>query len=406
MAPRKRLYKLEDAVEMVFADSPSDDGDLLQPQSDPDYEFRERPVSNDFWITAINICLIRATTCIRSAYSCPRAINIQATLPDVCTTAQQKKRESIEKSCKSQEAWPRWVFLFQNDRGRTRVAQQRGEGPNTRATEVHASQVPGLALDTTAPWSPLQLFRLFFSHAVVHTIIANTNTHALNRLQGGKKYPWKVLTFKDFYIFLDAEVDSSDSEADSWRDEEEYDHRIDPFEDKKMREGMHKPLSPSVGLLQPRVARGCSFQKKGQTNASPPDKRRGRGKGKKTSLTPEEPGAVWNGPEVPDTAQQLPHFCPKRAPGVQGFVGVEYTPAQIFRHFFNNQAVNIICKNTNKNAEKEQAKGKKFVWEELKPVKFLMYVGLDVHGTPKTAKSKRLLEEGITLSVFSFLLLS
>jgi len=55
---------------------------------------------------------------------------------------------------------------------------------------------------------------------------------------------------------------------------------------------------------------------------------------------------------------------------------VEYTPAQIFRPFFNNQTVNLICKNPNKNAEKEQAKGKKFVWEELKPVKFLMYVGL------------------------------
>ena len=122
---------------------------------------------------------------------------------------------------------------------------------------------------------------------------------------------------------------------------------------------------------------GCSIQKKGQTNASPPDSERERKrKREKPSLTPEEPGAVWNGPEVPDTAQQLPHFCPKRAPGVQGFVGVEYTPAQIFRIFFNNQSVNIICKNTNKNAEKEQAKGKKFVWEELKPVTFLMYVGL------------------------------
>ncbi|KAF3849499.1 hypothetical protein F7725_019218 [Dissostichus mawsoni] len=145
-------------------------------------------------------------------------------------------------------------------------------------------------------------------------------------------------------------------------------HRLDVVQ--RMREGMHKPLSPSVGLLQTErennVARGCSIQKKGQTrpylNASPltvKGRGRGRGKGKKTSLTPEEPGAVWNGPEVPDTAQQLPHFCPKRAPGVQGFV-----------------ASNLICKNINKNAEKEQTKGKKFVWEELKPVKFLMYVGL------------------------------
>ncbi|KAI9522098.1 hypothetical protein NQZ68_039541 [Dissostichus eleginoides] len=95
MAPRKRLYKLEDAVEMVFADSPS--------------EMR-----------------------IYSSHNQTLIMNF----------GKQKKRESIEKSCKSQEAWPRWVFLFQNDRGRTRVAQQRGEGPNTRATEVHASQGP------------------------------------------------------------------------------------------------------------------------------------------------------------------------------------------------------------------------------------------------------------------------
>ncbi|XP_034090344.1 piggyBac transposable element-derived protein 4 [Gymnodraco acuticeps] len=182
----------------------------------------------------------------------------------------------------------------------------------------------------------------------------------------------------------DAAVDSSDSEADSWRDEEEYDHGIDPFEDKNP-EDEREDAQATVPISRPPSNRegkecgqeGAASRKKAKPMPAPLTvKGRGRGKGKKTSLTPEEPGAVWNGPEVPDTAQQLPHFCLKRAPGVQGFVGVEYTPAQIFRHFFNNQAVNIICKNTNKNAEKEQAKGKKFVWEELKPVKFLMYVGL------------------------------
>jgi len=50
MAPRKRLYKLEDAVEIVFADSPSEDEDLLQPQSDPDYELRERYVLSLFYL--------------------------------------------------------------------------------------------------------------------------------------------------------------------------------------------------------------------------------------------------------------------------------------------------------------------------------------------------------------------
>ena len=49
MPPRKRLYNLEDAVEMVFADSPSEDEDLLDlPQSDSDYELRERYVLSLF----------------------------------------------------------------------------------------------------------------------------------------------------------------------------------------------------------------------------------------------------------------------------------------------------------------------------------------------------------------------
>ncbi|KAF3842439.1 hypothetical protein F7725_024390 [Dissostichus mawsoni] len=139
----------------------------------------------------------------------------------------------------------------------------------------------------------------------------------------------------------DAAVDSSDSEADSWRDEEEYDHGIDPFEDKNP-EDERGDAQATVPISRPPSNRegkecgkeGAASRKKAKPMPAPLTvKGRGRGKGKKTSLTPEEPGAVWN-------------------------------------------AVNIICKNTNKNAEKEQAKGKKFVWEELKPVKFLMYVGL------------------------------
>ncbi|KAI9515828.1 hypothetical protein NQZ68_022182 [Dissostichus eleginoides] len=179
-----------------------------------------------------------------------------------------------------------------------------------------------------------------------------------------------------------SDVDSSDSEADSWCDEEENDHGIDPFKDKNP-EDERGDAQATVPISRPPSNRegkecgqeGAASRKRAKPMPGPLTvKGRGRGKGKETSLTPEEPGAVWNGPEVPDTAQQLPHFCPKRAPGVHGFVGVEYTPAQIFRNVFNNQAVNLICKNTNKNAEKEQAKGKKFVWEELKPVKFLIYI--------------------------------
>ena len=56
------------------------------------------------------------------------------------------------------------------------------------------ARIPGPTFDTTALWSPLSLFRLFFSNTVINTLIANTNANALKRLQAGKKMVWKVLT--------------------------------------------------------------------------------------------------------------------------------------------------------------------------------------------------------------------
>ncbi|KAF3839096.1 hypothetical protein F7725_017813 [Dissostichus mawsoni] len=90
----------------------------------------------------------------------------------------------------------------ENDRGRPQVAHQRGERPKTRATQVHASQGPGPALDPITAWSPLSLFRMFFSSSVVQRLVDNTNANALKRSQAGKKHVWKVLTVRDFYVFL------------------------------------------------------------------------------------------------------------------------------------------------------------------------------------------------------------
>ncbi|XP_054620433.1 exosome complex component RRP42 isoform X2 [Dunckerocampus dactyliophorus] len=64
------------------------------------------------------------------------------------------------------------------------------------------ARTPGPTLSTTTSWRPLSLFQLFFSASVVHTIIDNTNSNAAKRQQAGKKYTWKPLTVKDFYIFL------------------------------------------------------------------------------------------------------------------------------------------------------------------------------------------------------------
>ncbi|CAB1354041.1 unnamed protein product [Coregonus sp. 'balchen'] len=64
------------------------------------------------------------------------------------------------------------------------------------------TRVPGPTIDTTASWSPLSLFQLFFSTSVVRTIICNTNANAAKRLQSGLKFAWIPLTMRDLYILL------------------------------------------------------------------------------------------------------------------------------------------------------------------------------------------------------------
>nr|XP_033932692.1 piggyBac transposable element-derived protein 4-like [Pseudochaenichthys georgianus] len=97
----------------------------------------------------------------------------------------------------------------------------RGGSPSSRSTEEDLrwhtredkdqrpeprgfmpARVPGPALDPLTAWSPLSLFRMFFSSSVVQRLVDNTNANALKRSQAGKKYVWKVLTVRDFYVFL------------------------------------------------------------------------------------------------------------------------------------------------------------------------------------------------------------
>ncbi|CAJ1064729.1 piggyBac transposable element-derived protein 4-like [Xyrichtys novacula] len=53
---------------------------------------------------------------------------------------------------------------------------------------------PGPRIDTTVQWSPLSLFRLFFSSSTINTIINNTNANAARRLAQGAKYKWSPLS--------------------------------------------------------------------------------------------------------------------------------------------------------------------------------------------------------------------
>ncbi|CAJ1074011.1 piggyBac transposable element-derived protein 4-like [Xyrichtys novacula] len=79
---------------------------------------------------------------------------------------------------------------------------------------------PGPRIDTTVQWSPLSLFRLFFSSSTINTIINNTNANAARRLAQGAKYKWSPLSGDSFYLFLSIVLFfglvSVDSRNDYW----------------------------------------------------------------------------------------------------------------------------------------------------------------------------------------------
>ena len=63
-------------------------------------------------------------------------------------------------------------------------------------------RAPGPQLISTATYSPLQLFQLFFSISVVTSIVDNTNRYAAKRKKAGAKFAWTPLTVTEFYAFV------------------------------------------------------------------------------------------------------------------------------------------------------------------------------------------------------------
>ncbi|XP_008421750.1 piggyBac transposable element-derived protein 4-like [Poecilia reticulata] len=63
-------------------------------------------------------------------------------------------------------------------------------------------RTPGIQLDVLAPYSPKELFLLFFSADTVKTICDNTNRYAAKNQARGKKYKWVKVDTDELYKFL------------------------------------------------------------------------------------------------------------------------------------------------------------------------------------------------------------
>uniref|UniRef100_A0A3Q4AW74 PiggyBac transposable element-derived protein domain-containing protein n=1 Tax=Mola mola TaxID=94237 RepID=A0A3Q4AW74_MOLML len=63
------------------------------------------------------------------------------------------------------------------------------------------NRVPGPQLNRTANYTPLELFQLFFSTAVIDTLVKNTNAYGTKKHQGHRE-SWRTVTKEDMYSYL------------------------------------------------------------------------------------------------------------------------------------------------------------------------------------------------------------
>lgn len=101
-------------------------------------------------------------------------------------------------------------------RGRELGASSSPPAPHTAAQQWHTAddsdvepdplifmpeRLPGPQLGTLFARSPMDFFRLFFTDAVLGTLLANTNAYGAKK-QEGKKGAWREITVNDMYSFF------------------------------------------------------------------------------------------------------------------------------------------------------------------------------------------------------------
>uniref|UniRef100_A0A672LU74 PiggyBac transposable element-derived protein domain-containing protein n=1 Tax=Sinocyclocheilus grahami TaxID=75366 RepID=A0A672LU74_SINGR len=95
------------------------------------------------------------------------------------------------------------------------------------------------------------------------------------------------------------------------------------------------------------------------------------------SLSPVSHDGRWNTDADPDIVPNIPRFTPKRIPGVQPPLTFgKKSPLDIFSQYFDEEVINILCANTNKNAVRNLERGRKFTWADVYPEEMKKYIGL------------------------------
>ncbi|XP_073342855.1 piggyBac transposable element-derived protein 4 [Pagrus major] len=97
---------------------------------------------------------------------------------------------------------------------------------------------------------------------------------------------------------------------------------------------------------------------------------------KKARCQPSQQQLSWKTESDDDAAPTPLKFLPARKPGVKLSRGDNRTPLDFFKLFFSDDAVETLCRNTNKQAARSTARGVKDGWTDVGVPEFYSYIGL------------------------------
>ncbi|XP_017572500.1 piggyBac transposable element-derived protein 4-like [Pygocentrus nattereri] len=96
--------------------------------------------------------------------------------------------------------------------------------------KYNPKRTPGVQVDCTRSYSPLELFQLYFDMDVVGKIVLNTNKYAVKKKEQGRKHQWQPIGIDDLFKFIGLVIYLGLSKAksirDHWCTKSLYSHRF------------------------------------------------------------------------------------------------------------------------------------------------------------------------------------
>ncbi|CAB1338355.1 unnamed protein product [Coregonus sp. 'balchen'] len=106
-----------------------------------------------------------------------------------------------------------------------------------------------------------------------------------------------------------------------------------------------------------------------------------------SAAQPEQSSEPWKTETDPDTAPQASRFMPRRPPGAQVDLHSGHTPKDLFLLYFAADKMRTICRNTNKQAARNQQKGSKYQWTDVDVEELHRFLGLLIYTSLVTLPS-------------------